>query len=94
MKGGRASDAANANNEITVEYKWIEEEAVDLNGGAFVMFLAVFIVSVFFLVDLCGLCDNGEDLTDPYMDPGNYGSLPPPDDPLATMGGSRQPKYE
>ena len=86
------------NGEITVEYKWIEEQAVDLNGGAFVMFLAIFITSLFFLVDLCGLCDNGEDSLDPYTVPnasnshGNYSDHQV--DPMASMSGSRIPKYE
>lgn len=94
MTGGKSAAAMDTNNEITVEYRWVEEEAVDLNGGAFVMFLAIFIVSLFFLVDLCGLCESGEDPSDPYMVPSNYGSQPSADDPLAAMGGSRIPKYE
>jgi len=90
--------AAPLDGEVTVEYKWIEEEAVDLNGGAFVMFLAIFITSLFFLVDLCGLCDDGEDPLDPYTvltsrnTHSNY--IDPQMDPLAMGGSSRIPKYE
>lgn len=82
--------------EISVEYKWIEEEAVDLDSGAFIMFLSVFIVSVFFLIDLCGLCDNGEDPSDPYSSSADldYSSSDRGTDPLAVMGGARIPKYE
>lgn len=97
IKGVKAAAAADWNNQITVEYKWIEEEAVDLNGGAFVMFLAIFVVSIFFLFDLCGLCDSGEDVADPYTAPSNYGTQASAADPLAVMGGSRPtgiPKYE
>lgn len=93
------------NGEITVEYEWIEEEAVDFNGGAFVMFLIVFVSSLFILVDLCGMCDHGSDLSDPYyggeMDSttnnnnhNNSYSDRRQVDPMALMSGSRIPKYE
>jgi hypothetical protein len=94
MEGGKAATNADTNNQVIVEYKWIEEEAVDLNGGAFVAFLAVFIVSIFFLIDLCGLCDSGEDSSDPYTAPSSYVSQGASVDPMAVMGGSRIPKYE
>ena len=105
---GKTAPKADMNNIVKVHYNWIEEEAVDLNGGAFVVFLAVFVVSVFFLFDLCGLCDNGtdDDPSDRYSgvrttstssgSNSNYhGSHhAPPIDAMAVMGGSRIPKYE
>lgn len=84
-----------SNSEIVVVYKWIEEELVDLNSGAFVMFLAVFVVSVYFLFDFCGLCDT-EDGAELYSLGATDGHYPAPRDidPLAVMSGANVPKYE
>ena len=93
-------ESANDNGEIVVEYKWIEEEAVDLNGGGFVMFLAIFVSSLFMLVDLCGLCDAGDDDDDfaAHRMSGNGNNSNYSErqylDPGAATGGSRIPKYE
>lgn len=81
-KGSAATDATKG--EIIVEYKWIEEESVDLNGGAFVMFLAIFVSSLFMLVDLCGLCDSGDE-EDDYAPHRSY---------QTATGGSHIPKNE
>ena len=85
-------------DEVTVEYKWIEEESVDLNSGAFVMFLSVFIVSIYFLFDLCGLCDSGDSAAEPFspsfsVPDGQYAGSRAVD-PLAAMSGANIPKYE
>ena len=78
--------------EIVVEYKWIEEEAVDINGGAFVLFLAIFVSSLFMLVDLCGLCETGDDEDEDYAAHRHYTDRHHPT-AIAT-GGSRIPKNE
>ncbi|CAB9500319.1 expressed unknown protein [Seminavis robusta] len=100
------ADSNRDNQEITLRYNWIEEESVDLNGGAFVMFLAVFIVSLFFLIDLCGLCADNDDIydtignQDPYYSNPNINTTTTydhnnPIDPMAVMSGGRPaPKYE
>lgn len=44
-----------------VEYEWQEEEAVRLNVGSCVMFLAVFLSSIVFLFQTCGLDDEDGD---------------------------------
>jgi len=46
--------------KIPVVYKWIEMEDVDMESGAFVMFLFVFVTSIYMLVDMCGLCGTDE----------------------------------
>lgn len=43
-----------------VEYEWQEEEAVRLTAGSAVMFLAVFLSSIVFLFQTCGLTDDPE----------------------------------
>ena len=40
---------------FTVEYQWIAEEAVNLNNGFAVMFLAVIVASIFFIASSCGM---------------------------------------
>jgi len=40
---------------FTIEYEWIEEEAVQLNAGYAVMFLAVVLSSVYFIAASCGM---------------------------------------
>lgn len=47
--------------EIQIEYKWVEEEPVDIQSGATVMFLATLVVSVVFLFQACGLTSDDED---------------------------------
>jgi hypothetical protein len=46
---------------VEVEFVWIEEEAVDINAGASVMFLTTLISSVVFLIQLCGVSSSGDD---------------------------------
>jgi hypothetical protein len=46
--------------QLKVEYVWREEEPVDITAGSSVMFLAVMIVSVIFLVQSCGIVDEEE----------------------------------
>ena len=54
-----------------VEYEWQEEEAVRLTVGSVVMFLAVFLSSIVFLFQTCGL--NGDDAgMDPMDDVDDY----------------------
>ena len=86
---------ANGNPEtIALYYNWIEEEAVDLNSGAFVMFLAVFIVSVYILFDLCGLCTDGPDMDDSgYRYRGGASDSSFTVDPMAVLSGGSA-KYE
>ena len=40
---------------FTVEYQWVAEEAVSLNNGFAVMFLAVIVASIFFIASSCGM---------------------------------------
>ena len=48
-----------------VEYEWQEEEAVRLSVGSIVMYLAVFLSSIVFLFQTCGLNDEPDmDSTD------------------------------
>ncbi len=39
--------------EMEIVFDWVEEAEVDLEAGSIVMFLAVFIVSIMFLLQLC-----------------------------------------
>jgi hypothetical protein len=45
---------------IDVIFEWIEEEALDLDAGSSVMFLVTLLVSVIFLVQLCGAADEDD----------------------------------
>jgi hypothetical protein len=47
--------------KIEVVFDWIEEENVDIEAGATVMFLAAFIVSILFLLQLCMTTDGYDD---------------------------------
>jgi hypothetical protein len=51
--------SGSASPQVEVEYNWIEEEPVDIQGGGSVMFLATLIASVIFLVRTC--VDNDEE---------------------------------
>lgn len=55
QKGGRYTMP----KSFTVEYVWIEEADVDLEGGAFVLFAVVLIVAIFGMVDIC--CGSGSE---------------------------------
>jgi hypothetical protein len=46
---------------IVVQYEWIEEEPVDLNAGSSIMFLATLLLSILFLIQLCGSGEGDED---------------------------------
>lgn len=46
------------NVPIDVSFEWVEEEAVDLQAGSSVMFLTVLVVSILFLLQLCGVDDD------------------------------------
>lgn len=54
----KSNPSATGARRFRVEYEWQEEEAVRLAVGSIVMFLAVFISSIVFLFETCGL--NGE----------------------------------
>lgn len=47
--------------QIEVLFDWVEEEAADIEAGATAMFLAAFIVSLLFLVQLCKVEGDDED---------------------------------
>jgi hypothetical protein len=49
------SDVATQDGVFRVEYKWVEEEEVDLNAGQAIMLLVSFLAGVFILVASCGL---------------------------------------
>jgi hypothetical protein len=61
--------------QVSLHYTWIEEESVDLNSGALVLFLAVMVVSIFILFDLCGLCTDSNDDDHWYGTDSFYGRL-------------------
>jgi hypothetical protein len=86
-----SADAKNAERQVSLYYTWVEEESVDLNSGAFVMFLAVFIVSIYILFDLCGLCSDGPDDDERYAFQGSESSSTV--EPMSVMGGGSA-KYE
>lgn len=46
--------------EIEVLFEWAEEASVDLEAGASIMFLAAFLVSVLFFLQLCSMDDPKE----------------------------------
>ena len=50
---------------IQVEFVWQEEEAVNLDAGVSVMFLATLIASIVFLVQLCGVTGGDDNDRDP-----------------------------
>lgn len=54
-KNGRA---INAKVPIDVEFEWIEEEAVNLDAGMSVIFMATLVASIVFLIQLCSVGDN------------------------------------
>jgi hypothetical protein len=84
-------DGQQQQQQVSLYYTWVEEESVDLNSGAFVMFLAVFIVSIFILFDLCGQCSDGPDDGDRYAFHGSESSVTV--EPMAVTGGGSA-KYE
>lgn len=51
--------------EIEVVFDWVEEAAVDLEAGTSVMFLAVLVVSILFLLQLC-MMDHSDDDDDDH----------------------------
>jgi hypothetical protein len=66
---GRVDKSGNQ-NEFQIEYKWVEEEPVDIQAGAGAMFLATLVLSIIFLLQACGLSDDGDKTSDTdYMDP-------------------------
>lgn len=56
-KAENAASSSNNSRRFRVEYEWQEEEAVRLTVGSVVMFLAVFLSSIVFLFQTCGLND-------------------------------------
>ncbi|KAG7341276.1 hypothetical protein IV203_023227 [Nitzschia inconspicua] len=50
--------AINAKVPIDVEFEWIEEEAVNLDAGMSVIFIATLVASIVFLIQLCSVGDN------------------------------------
>jgi hypothetical protein len=51
---------------IDIVFEWVEEEAVDLSSGTAVMFLAVMVVSIVFLIQLCGIDSDNDDRAQTY----------------------------
>ena len=51
----------NKKKEIEVQFDWVEEAAVDLEAGSSVMFLAAFVVSILFLLQLCTMDHSDDD---------------------------------
>lgn len=65
-----------AKGRFRVEYEWQEEEAVRLSVGTVVMFLAVFLSSIVFLFQSCGMdgsYDEGHDETQGLSSTDEYG---------------------
>lgn len=64
--GGSARIAAMGDREqkkpIDVSFEWVEEEAVDLSSGTSIMFLAVMMASVIFLIQLCSIDSDRDDV--------------------------------
>ena len=56
--------------KIEVVFDWIEEENVDIEAGATVMFLAAFVVSILFLLQLC-VTEDDDDAGNNNNDNGN-----------------------
>lgn len=56
-----SSSSSASNRRFRVEYEWQEEEAVRLTVGSVVMFMAVFLSSIVFLFQTCGLTNDGDD---------------------------------
>lgn len=61
------SGRSNRSERVEVVYDWVEEAAVDLDAGSIVMFLAVFVVSIVFLLQLCTI-EQPEDYDDDHQD--------------------------
>lgn len=53
--------------DIEVVFDWVEEASVDLEAGGAIMFLAAFVVSILFLLQLC-IMDHVEDDDHPNRD--------------------------
>jgi hypothetical protein len=63
-------DKSDHPKEFQIEYKWVEEEPVDIQAGVGAMFLATLVLSIIFLLQACGLSDDGDKTSDTdYMDP-------------------------
>jgi len=54
--------------EVEVLFDWVEEENVDLEAGAIVMFLVVFVVSILFVFQLCAIEQPDDPRDDGYDD--------------------------
>eukprot|EP00529_Nitzschia_sp_RCC80_P032185 CAMPEP_0113445502 /NCGR_PEP_ID=MMETSP0014_2-20120614/3220_1 /TAXON_ID=2857 /ORGANISM="Nitzschia sp." /LENGTH=220 /DNA_ID=CAMNT_0000336557 /DNA_START=268 /DNA_END=931 /DNA_ORIENTATION=- /assembly_acc=CAM_ASM_000159 len=65
---GSARMAATGGREekkpIDVVFEWVEEEAVDLSSGTSIMFLAVMMVSIIYLIQLCSIDSDRDDAVD------------------------------
>ena len=54
----KSSNEQYSEENIEVEYIWVEEEPIDIQSGAIVMFAATLCVSILFLLQACGLSDD------------------------------------
>lgn len=52
--------AFSKDQEFEVLFEWVEEASVDLEAGTTIMFLAAFLVSVLFFLQLCSMDDPDE----------------------------------
>ncbi len=87
-----------SNGSFRADYIWIEEEAVDLNAGASVMFLATLVTTVLVLLHTCGItgdASSDEDLAardgGSSVDDGSYAGYA---DHSSVMTSSSEPKWE
>ena len=66
--GGSARMAVSGDREqaksIDVVFEWVEEEAVDLSSGTSIMFLAVMMASIIYLIQLCSIDSDRDDVGD------------------------------
>jgi hypothetical protein len=62
----QSKDEESPSGQIEVEYKWKEEEPVDIQSGASAMFLATLVVSVIFLLQACGLTESDATCSEDY----------------------------
>ena len=63
-----------SNAPIEVDYQWLEEAPVDIQGGASVMLMVTLIASITFLVQACSLSDEDITQSDGNDNEPSYGS--------------------
>ena len=64
-------DGKKGDSQLKVQYKWLEEEPVNLQAGLAAMFFATLVASVVFLIQACGLTGDDDEVDSDNMSYGH-----------------------